>query len=483
MENSASTGGPVPRPAKKSLFNRPAGRKAPPRQTASTPENLFERSKQSFDAILAERQRKHQANKAREKEQEVTKQRELDGVGSRKKRRISTETDEESGGDFGQQKVVRKPSPRRSRSRSTEPLRRTRKLSETSLEINKSPDTSAKSAIRPTSDVIDVSSGSDSEADPPTIQAQIPRSDYNPDNRSQLDQAPDDDAAEEFPELAAAARARARQRELETRNQAHKTQTNFVLGGAETTSAMPVISSPPAAPDPVVKLLITSPIIGCRPLLVSRKLSQRLQEVRAAWCSKQTFPPSVDAADVFLTWRGRRIFDVTSCKSLGIAVDGMGTVFIPGQKIGFNSEEVEGLTEEGDADGSVKVHLEAVTEEILETLKLEKAGRKAEQGQAASSGLQHDGDAHSDSAAEMGQPLEKEVQVRIILKAKGMKDYKIIVKPTTKISQMVQVARKAFKTVEGQAVFIEFDGERLEESDMIRDTEISDLDGLDVHIK
>lgn len=92
MESAASTEGLIPKPVKKSLFNRPAGRKAPP-QTTSTSETLFERSKQSFDAIVAERQRKCLAKEARQKKQQVDVRQELDGAGLRKKRRVSDDAD------------------------------------------------------------------------------------------------------------------------------------------------------------------------------------------------------------------------------------------------------------------------------------------------------------------------------------------------------------------------------------------------------
>ena len=444
MESPTSAEGSISKPAKRSLFNRPAGRKAPP-QTTSTSANLFERSKQSFDAILAERQQRHLAKEARQRKQdEAARRRELDGLGPRKKTRLSEDTDDEAEcGDDAKNGIKRyagtamacvhyahlQPSspPNTARPCLVEPSEKTRTSPETAPKSNVSTSAKSKPPLNPSSAAINIDSGSDSEVD--TASAHI--HDGRPDNQFQQRQDEDVEPLEEFPELVAAARARVRQRELEIWSQIQQSRANTVSKGADAINTRLANSSPSIVPDPIVKLLITSPIAGCRPLIVSRKLSQRLQEVRAAWCSKQTFPPSLDVGDVFLTWRGRRIFDVTSCKSLGIAVDAMGTVFVPGQKIGLTSTEVDGLTDEGDEEGSVKVHLEAVTEEILELLKREKAERKAQNRPSPKTDFSVNGNASTNTAAETEQLLEKGIQIRIILRAKGMTDYKIIVKPVS----------------------------------------------------
>ncbi|KAL9096231.1 MAG: hypothetical protein Q9165_001754 [Trypethelium subeluteriae] len=421
MESSASVDGPPTKPVKKSLFNRPAGRRALP-QVTSTPGNLFERSKESFDAILAERQRKHQAREVREKErQEAAIQLEIKGVGSRKKRRVSSSADEDYGSASESRAGRKRQSPKDAQiaspgpsQNSPVPQEETSKTKSITVEVSKSPSQN-------TSEVIDLGCGSDSEPD-----IQITRSSKShpsPTNKSQQNEDEDNDSVEEFPELAAAARARARQRELENTSLAPGMGRDHLSRDYMISSAGANKSPSVETPDPVVQLLITSPIEGSCPLIVKRKLSQRLQEVRAAWCSRQRFPPPINEADVFLTWRGRRIFDVTSCKSLGIAVDAFGTIFIPGQKKGLSDRE--GFKDD-DGDGAVKVHLEAVTEEIVELLKKEKAG-KNQLGSATHTS--HSGDDATEHSTSVDQSREADAQVRIILKAKGMPDYKIIVKP------------------------------------------------------
>ena len=449
MENTAPAGSVAMKPAKKSLFNRPAGRRPLP-QAASTTESIFERSKQSFDAILAERQRKQRAHEAHEEEQpQTTQQREPYGAGSRKKRRVSEDSDGGSGSDRGSHKDTKKhashrycpsvhssmyctnqtsPSPKSTSIGSVEPPQKVWTSPRRAQKERDVPNQGSGSPVQPTSEIIDLGSGSDTDSD--TDHLQHSKGHAGSSKRPQQDRDEENDSAEEFPELAAAARARARQ----------LAQEGSTKPVPEAIRRSPAVSLNPASsgpPDPVVQLLITSPISGSNPLIVRRKLSQRLQEVRAAWCARQEFPPPITEADVFLTWRGRRIFDVTSCKSLGIAVDAMGTVFIPGQNKVFGSKDVEGLDED-DEDGAVKVHLEAVTKEILEQLKNERAQRKLQQEQATRSGRLGDGEAVSDAGGAAEQHDANSAQVRIILKAKGLADYKIIVRPVRN-SQLISL--------------------------------------------
>lgn len=107
------------------------------------------------------------------------------------------------------------------------------------------------------------------------------------------------------------------------------------------------------------------------------------------------------AETVFLVWRGKRCFNVTSCKSLGITVDSNGN-------IRTNRDSLEDL--------NGQIHLEAMTEEIFE------AYRKAKRHEVASEEEKQAGEA---TVIEE----EKVPEVRIILKAKGFADFKLKVRP------------------------------------------------------
>ena len=210
---------------------------------------------------------------------------------------------------------------------------------------------------------------------------------------------------EEFPELARQARERARRKRLEEDLASTTATPDSLLTAGKDDSWQRSQSvhhpTPPLQPpDPVLQILITSNIKSTQPLIVSRRLSQRLKDVRLAWVERQHFTPEfVDR--VFLTWRGKRLFDVTSCRSLGIAVDSAGNVTFKGE--GFGEEERQ-------------IHMEAMTAEILDAYKKAKQRVTAVEEEAP-------------AQEEVVEEQKHEAQVKIILKAKGFQDFKLIVKP------------------------------------------------------
>lgn len=75
----------------------------------------------------------------------------------------------------------------------------------------------------------------------------------------------------------------------------------------------------PEADDPELKLLIQSSIAGTKSLIVKRRASQSLQQVREYWCRKFDLPEDV-ARTVVLTWKGTRLWDSTTMRGI---IDGL----------------------------------------------------------------------------------------------------------------------------------------------------------------
>ncbi|KAG9721791.1 hypothetical protein KCU73_g14146, partial [Aureobasidium melanogenum] len=226
--------------------------------------------------------------------------------------------------------------------------------------------------------------------------------------------------------------------------------------------------------DPTVKLLITSPLPGTGPLIVSRKLSQNLQAVREAWLSKQSLEPSI-ASRVFFTHKLRRVYDVTTVRSLGIKVDSYGRIMANGPFANTDDEHAE------------KIHIVAVTDEAWQGLKDEKAAKDAPKpnkylsNAAAADGR---GGSTEGTPAVDGEAVVEEPLIKVTLKAKGHSDIKIKVRPSTTFVKMINAARRSFKLDDARVVHLEFDGERLEPPEgLVKDTDISDMDCIDVHIK
>lgn len=386
----------LPAKTKRSLFNRPKWAQAPPpdpeslsdKASAPNPDDVFSRSKQNYDAIRKdqEQKRKRKEEKARLKAEQEEARKLQDLTSSSIKRRKVTDDDyarfgvsrssskqprseiqeQDIGQDASSPSVQKHPAPSND------------KVEETPLP----PPCPCKPSPPLGAVVIDIDS--DAEHAPIATTAR-----------------PDDSDDEEFAELAAAARER--QRQLQIGSTTDKTHRSPSLA-TNANSAAPA-SNPP---DPVLKLLVTSRIPGTEPLLVYRKASQRLQEVREAWCKKQGFHQTMTDS-VFLTYKMRKLHDITSCKSLGVekarADDDMF----------MDNEEVRAGHDLND-----KIALEAVTEEIFEQ---QKQARQAERARRAGRGPYPD-----PVLPPRPDSPDREELIKVILCAKGHADHKLKVK-------------------------------------------------------
>ncbi|KAI9823236.1 MAG: hypothetical protein M1826_000249 [Phylliscum demangeonii] len=289
-------------------------------------------------------------------------------------------------------------------------------------------------------------------------------------------QGAEPDSDEEYPELRAKAHERARLqraasssegplRSSPSSEQPYNKNKNRTSSRPSSTIPAP----PPPAPlaDAKVNIFISSWIPNTKPLIIKRLESQNLREVRTTWCARQGFD-SETTRSVFFTWRNKRLFDVTTCKSLGGGAGGGGVTasLFPGD---------EKLAQE-----DRRVDVEATTEAIFE------AGRRA-RANGGPSPLRAPTDAppvggQDATTATTAAPVPEE-QIRVILKAKGYEDFKLIVKPTTIISRMQQAFRQARKVESTRDVFLMFDGEKLDPDRTVVQTDISDLDHIDVHVR
>ena len=214
--------------------------------------------------------------------------------------------------------------------------------------------------------------------------------------------APEEESEDEFAELRRKTRETQRQNEA-LANSAGASHTPGSESGQGSTAF-----SPP--PDPTIKLFLSSPIPNTTPLIVCRRLSQRLREVREAWCQKQNFSPDF-TSQVFFTYRLRRVYDVTTCRSLGLEMSQFGDWRAPG------SEEVA---------GAENVHLEAMTEQLWRDAK-ERRDRER-RGEAENAG---GGESEVIGGAEPSAPDEE--RIRVVLKAKARKDFQLRVRPVSRV--------------------------------------------------
>jgi hypothetical protein len=178
-------------------------------------------------------------------------------------------------------------------------------------------------------------------------------------------------------------------------------------------------------PNPIIDILVYSTIEGTAPLLVKRKWNQNFRDIRKAWIQRQAELPDKVKGEIYFTWRDKKVWDVGSCKSIGIKLDQYGNAQIPSDQGPYK-------------DSNDRVVLCATTDEQLkaERAAQAEAQKKKEQQQQE----------EEPEALEVQPPPSK--QIRVILKAKGYVDQKLIVKPVsrTQMSHSLRFAHFFFRT-------------------------------------
>ena len=402
---------------KRSLFNKPAWSR--PAATVDTTD-FFHRSNQIFADNVAEEELRRKRRAARKAAEKSSHQPAAARDG--KRRRLSNGNDSEDGqatiegGEGASEKDSNEATPTKAHTKVTTISPSPAKLSESPKSLAQRYENIAvapKAAKTPQlpSNVIDLEDDNEvesgihrvSDADPFTTSTALSKP-----------QATESDgfisSDEEFAELARKAREKARTKRLQTESFTSATPDPASQPSQDRLAVVAEQPSQPPLPtpqvDPVVSILLTSSISNTSSLVVARRLGQRLKDVRLAWCQRQNFTPDFTAT-VILTWRGKRLYDVSTCRSLGIGVDADGNVVMQGEKDVFGEEDRQ-------------IHMEAMTEEMFQAQRKERERAAALEAQDA-----------DEQEMPMAEQPKAEEQVRIILRSKGHEEFKLIVKPVS----------------------------------------------------
>ena len=196
----------------------------------------------------------------------------------------------------------------------------------------------------------------------------------------------------------------------------------------------------------VVDILVTSEMENTKPLIVRRLMSQRFRDIRLTWCARQGFDQDMTDT-VYLTWNKRRLFDVTTCKSLDIKSP---------SSISLDPDF------EDESRDVLRIHVEAVTDEFL------KARAEAEKlALEPPVSLQT---ADSDS-------------FHIVLKSPGFGDLRVKVLPRTPVQQIMDNFRSKRNIPAGKEIHLSFDGDILDSSAQLKDCDIDDMDLVEVILR
>ncbi|KAH6682108.1 ubiquitin-2 like Rad60 SUMO-like-domain-containing protein [Plectosphaerella plurivora] len=257
-----------------------------------------------------------------------------------------------------------------------------------------------------------------------------------------------DDEADEFAEYVQAARERQQKaKEAITQSQASKTTA--------------------------LRVVVTTEIPGAHERTLKCDLTLRISKIKEAWCSAQKVREftSEEFEGIFLTFRGRRLYDSTTIASLGVRITATGELALASAQSWSDRE--------GILDSLGAIQIEAWTDETWELAQKEKdRARLRDLGELSD-------DSQDDDLDDEPAPKPEEETIKVILKTRDndKEAVKARARPMTTIAELIVYFRKARNLPETTPVVLQFDGEQLDEATTLQDAEIEDMDTIEVHIK
>ncbi|KAJ9137410.1 hypothetical protein NKR19_g8180 [Coniochaeta hoffmannii] len=295
----------------------------------------------------------------------------------------------------------------------------------------------------------------------------------------------DDDLDDEFAEYVQRARERAEREEklkLERESQGKDGGKANSSGHAdvEAGDGLHAGGRESSADDVIVEIFVTSRIPGLQGMVFTRRWNQSFGPVRDVWASRQTPRlPREQWPLYFFTWKGNRIYGTTTCANLSLTIEGTHK----NGKARLVDKSASLYRDSGLQDGGL--HLEVWTEDLyqadLKRKEIERLIRLGQYDDGDDDGTPGTGARDSEDPEGGG---EEEATTRVILKA--AKDYEVLkmkVHANTTIDQMIGIFRDKREVPEDKEISLFFDGEKLDGDMAVKDTEVEDMDSLEVHIK
>ncbi|KAF7504302.1 hypothetical protein GJ744_002491 [Endocarpon pusillum] len=223
-----------------------------------------------------------------------------------------------------------------------------------------------------------------------------------------------------------------------------------------------VPTPPPQRDETIVQIFIDTEIPNAKPLIVNRKVSQPMQQVRAVWCARQNFTDDITAQVIF-TWRGKRLYDTTTSTHL------LNVLKIE------RARQLGGLAGDDDEDPSNgRIEVVAMTKDMYEQ-KQNKNDAEADANSITDPTLQ---DRKSQARSATPEP-----KYTIVMNAQGLEPLQLKVRPSTPVAKMMAGFKKLRQIDSAKTCWLVHDGDRLEPESLVRDTEIEDGDAVEVHVR
>lgn len=503
---------------KRSLFSKPAWAAAAPTTSSQSTndESIFGRNAVYEDLLVAE-QKKREKKHAKAKER-AEKAGDAGGRDS-KRRRVSLDVEDEDTVTFSDsdvQSISSHNSEERRLPPTVEEHPVTRSTAKSGKNLHLGLDGDATSSRSPRRNVVTkqtpVNLDSDIQAeDDELIMLTPPKARQMPltKPKAQLDDYESEEEDEFLQELKRKAREKARRQKLGLVDASpDKTSAGVAAAPASASASIlsPSIKPPPpleqpqpepdtnskSSPndkgrekvdDPEVKLLITSTIPNTTALIVKRKVSQPLKQVREFWCSRNNLDAKT-TAKIFFTWRGTRLFDSTTMRG---PIQKLKNDHAAKERSNFkdkNSDDDED-NDNGDAGSEVqdpsggRITLEAMTPELFDERQREKE-RKALQSDSDDDDYDND-EREAAAREEEEDKLKGSIIIRLV--SQVLEPMNLRVRPHTSVGKMMQGFAATRQLDEGKTAWLVFDGERLEPESTVEDIGLEDQDEIEVHVR
>ena len=188
----------------------------------------------------------------------------------------------------------------------------------------------------------------------------------------------------------------------------------------QSSGSYPTPISPSTEPgqtsEPIISILVHSSLPDTRPVIFRVKHSQKLRMVKESFCKRWNLPDHI-ARNIYLTWRSLKIFDTTTCSSLGIEVDPI-----------TRAVTWRGPSGRGRMDGSDQLVMEAWTPELFKQEKQKEMDKQRDRDHE----VEKDNlDTVQAEERERRREEREKSAIRIILHAKGLEEERLTVYPVS----------------------------------------------------
>ncbi|EPS37068.1 hypothetical protein H072_9314 [Dactylellina haptotyla CBS 200.50] len=273
-----------------------------------------------------------------------------------------------------------------------------------------------------------------------------------------------------------------KKKEAEDAAAAKSTQESFTepISTQHLTNSQRATSTDPgdAYKDVIIQILIVSRIDGTKPFVYNRKFSQTLGKVRDTWARMNHLTEEQVDRLIFVWQNETRVFDSTVPRSLGIRFDREGKMYVEEKNrrktFGRRDRDEKAALQEGIAPGECKIFFDAMWAEDFEQMLKEREEAQANEEKEIWGITEIEEEEVVTGITPNTKPMF------ITLRGKNFKELKLKVKPTMKVSEVIQKMKKERDLDDDTEIELHFDGDELEENMTLEDAEIEHEFQIDV---